>query len=390
MKKNMFILLCLLSCLAACNDAGLDTDAPAGRPIYLRADVDEAPQTRSPYMPLDKDDNMLDHPTGDYPLLTDVWGSTTPYVFKEETDASGKPYDGSGADGKVAIHTDAKFQSGNPQLLRSAIYNESTKPTVYFVAFAPMSSAGEAWTTTDGTSASYTFNGNDDVLFAPQVQGTYAQDFSNSPLLHFRHLLTWIRIEIKAESEAVSNSWGLLKDIKITSKNKVDVNLKANAYDADGEYVFSDENIVFSGETDMNLYQTEEEEVYEGSGVQMKTVFTDKVFPVKEELVPYKALKEVAYVLCSPVTATETTVVDGKDVASAEYTLKIVTEKRNVNIPIDLHSAAGQPYIGSTRCKQFTILLNFKMGNTVYVATSVSDWKAGGIVTEDMGDEDIK
>ena len=80
MKKNMFILLCLLSCLAACNDAGLDTDAPAGHPIYLRADVDEAPQTRSPYMPLDKDDNMLDHPTGDYPLLTDVWGSTTPYM----------------------------------------------------------------------------------------------------------------------------------------------------------------------------------------------------------------------------------------------------------------------------------------------------------------------
>ena len=84
-----------------------------------------------------------------------------------------------------------------------------------------------------------------------------------------------------------------------------------------------------------------------------------------------------------------TTVEDGQDVASAEYTLRIVTEKRTVSIPVDLMLEYNQPYIGSTRCKQFTLLLNFKMGNTVYVATSVSDWRTGAIVAEDVDDDDI-
>ena len=391
MKKISLILSCLLPLLAACSTDGPDIAGLSGHPIYLRAGVDETPRTRSPYVPMDQQDNMLDYPTATHPLHTDVWGSTTPYVFTEELDPDNgnKPYDGSGENGKVAIHTDAIFQSGDPQLLRTAIYNETTKPEVFFVAFSPISSGTGAWSTTDGTKAMRSFYGNDDLLFAPQVKGTYAQDFSKSPLLHFRHLLTWLRIEVKAESEAVSNSWGKIRSISLTSGSRVEVNLAQDAYDSEGNYLFNEDNVKFDEEKQMSFYQVDEEEVFEGSDIKIRKVYTNDVYPVTEELIPYKGLKEVAYVMCAPVMATATTVEDGQDVASAEYTLRIVTEKRTVSIPVDLMLEYNQPYIGSTRCKQFTLLLNFKMGNTVYVATSVSDWRTGAIVTEDVDDDDI-
>ena len=389
MKRDVRILMVMLSFLTACDEI-VETHLESGYPIYLRASMGESPMTRGPYVPEDNNGVMLETPAPLYPLQTDVWGSTEKYVFKEEFEAgTEKPYDGSGTDGKVAIHTDAVFKSGAPQLLRSAIYNETSKPDVYFVAFAPMSGTDDIrWISNDdGTYATCQFTGNDDLMFAPQVAGTYAQDISKSPVLHFRHLLTWVRVEIKAETEAVSNSWGKIKSMKISSCDKVGLDLTAAAYDEDEDYIFS--SVVYSNPTMLSFYQTSEEEIYVGSTMHMKNVYTDNTYPVKEELISYKSAKEVAYVLCSPVNATATAVVDGQDVASAEYHIEIVTEKRKVTVPVDLRKDDEEPLLGSTRGKQFTVLLNFKMGNTVYVATSVSDWQSGGIVSEDFGDNDI-
>ena len=84
MKKISLISSCLLPLLAACSTDGPDIAGLSGHPIYLRAGVDETPRTRSPYVPMDQQDNMLDYPTATHPLHTDVWGSTTPYVFTED------------------------------------------------------------------------------------------------------------------------------------------------------------------------------------------------------------------------------------------------------------------------------------------------------------------
>lgn len=390
MKLNPSIALCMLLTLSACSSLhGPDTDRSSGRQIYLRADVDGTTDTKAPYTPSDNKGDMLTYPTPSYPLKAYVWGSTTAYSFMEEynPDNNNLPYDGSGELGKVAIHTDAIFQSGNPQLLRAAIYNETTKPTVFFVAFSPMSE--NSWDTTDGTKAFCSFSGHQDLMFAPQVEGTYAQDYAKSPVLSFHHLLTWLRIEVKAENESVSNSWGKLKEIRIKSKTSVEINLKEDAYDQNGRYIFSEDNISYSNEQDLTLLQVEKEVIYEGHEIKTKKVYSDKAFPVSEKLIPYNEAEEVAYILCSPVTATSKTVVEGVDSSSAEYILEIVTDSRTVTIPVDLMKAAGEPFTGSTRCNQFTLLLNFKMGNTVYVASSVSDWQAGGIVTGDMTDDDI-
>ena len=385
------IHISLLICLISCQQNGLDA-VQVGAPVYIAASVGGDSMTKAPYMPENNQGHMVETPSPEHPLKTDVWGSTTSYIFTEEfyDQEKTRPWDGSDESGKVAIHTDATFQSGDPQLLRAAIYNKNTKPTVYFVAFSPISQGAEKWVASeDGKSASFVFSGNDDVMFAPQVQGTYATDYSKSPVLSYSHLLTWLRIEMQAESKEVSDSWGAIKSMTIRSNNNVKIDLQKEAYNNDGTYNF--ENVVFSEETDLNFYKTIEEESYDGAQVTMKKKFTDEVFT--DIKVPYLKKEELAYVLCAPVVGTDKKVVDGEEIDAEEYVITISTDKRNVAIPVDLrHMVSGvvQPFLGSTRCMQFTLSLNFKMGNTIYLTSSVQDWKVGGLVVGNIGDGNIQ
>lgn len=390
-KMRRIIHISLLICLISCQQNGLDT-VQVGAPIYVAASVGGSTMTKAPYMPMDNQGHMIETPSPEHPLKTDVWGSTTSYIFTEEfyDQEKTRPWDGSDESGKVAIHTDATFQSGDPQLLRAAIYNKNTKPTVYFVAFSPISQGAEKWVASeDGKSASFVFSGNDDVMFAPQVQGTYATDYSKSPVLSYRHLLTWLRVEMQAESKEVSDSWGAIKSMTIRSNSNVKIDLQKEAYNNDGTYNF--ENVVFSEEKDLNFYKTIEEESYDGAQVTMKKKFTDEVFT--DIKVPYLKKEELAYVLCAPVVGTDKKVVDGEEIDAEEYVITISTDKRNVAIPVDLrHMVSGvvQPFLGSTRCMQFTLSLNFKMGNTIYLTSSVQDWKVGGLVVGNIGDGNIQ
>lgn len=385
------IHISLLICLISCQQNGLDA-VQVGAPVYIAASVGGDSMTKAPYMPTNNQGHMVETPSPEHPLKTDVWGSTTSYIFTEEfyDQEKTRPWDGSDESGKVAIHTDATFQSGDPQLLRAAIYNKNTKPTVYFVAFSPISQGAEKWVASeDGKSASFVFSGNDDVMFAPQVQGTYATDYSKSPVLSYSHLLTWLRVEMQAESKEVSDSWGAIKSMTIRSNSNVKIDLQKEAYNNDGTYNF--ENVVFSEETDLNLYKTIEEESYDGAQVTMKKKFTDEVFT--DIKVPYLKKEELAYVLCAPVVGTDKKVVDGEEIDAEEYVITISTDKRNVAIPVDLrHMVSGvvQPFLGSTRCMQFTLSLNFKMGNTIYLTSSVQDWKVGGLVVGNIGDGNIQ
>ena len=390
-KMRRIIHISLLICLISCQQNGLDA-VQVGAPVYIAASVGGSTMTKAPYMPMDNQGQMVETPSPEHPLKTDVWGSTFPYIFKEEfyDQEKTRPWDGSDESGKVAIHTDATFQSGDPQLLRAAIYNKNTKPTVYFVAFSPISQGAEKWVASeDGKSASFVFSGNDDVMFAPQVQGTYETDYSKSPVLSYSHLLTWLRVEMQAESKEVSDSWGAIKSMTIRSNRNVKIDLQKEAYNNDGTYNF--ENVVFSEETDLNFYKTIEEESYDGAQVTMKKKFTDEVFT--DIKVPYLKKEELAYVLCAPVVGTDKKVVDGEEIDAEEYVITISTDKRNVAIPVDLrHMVSGvvQPFLGSTRCMQFTLSLNFKMGNTIYLTSSVQDWKVGGLVVGNIGDGNIQ
>ena len=392
MKRNyLYIAISfVLASMLACTDnvPGMEqTDEEASR-IYLSAGVGEIVSSRTPYHPSKEGDIYV--PTTSNPLNVSVWASTTPGVFPNSKL--------NGSNGTVAIHTEASFQSGDPQLLGEAIYpkaNENAEAkTVYFVGLHPKSETDSGWTPSDtNQDANFTFTGKEDVMFAPQISGTYDTKPEDSPLFHFHHLLTLLRIEMVADKdepsvlkrEEVSQKWGKIISLKLIQQpNKVTVsnlglvtkdNMTSNvAYTNAG-----------SDPVNMDLYHTG----------------TDYSFPnaavVDGDKIP-TTLKEMAYVMCAPVVGEYKHTVDGVDVPKPEYTLHIVTEKRELDIPIDLKLNSGTEetsyFTGSTVGKQFTIVLNFKMGNVVTVVSEVviggeTDWFTHGAGSGELTEGDL-
>lgn len=383
MKRNNryiamgFVFASMLSCT---NDAPEMEQTDEASRIYLSAGIGEVVSSRTPY--------ELTAPTTEHPLNVSVWATT---------DNTGKYPDSglNGSTGTVAIHTKAHFQSGTPQLLGDAIYPKAdgqAAKTVYFVGFHPQSTS---WTASnENQSATFTFTGKEDVMFAPQISGAYNTAFDASPQFNFYHLLTWLRIEMVADKdendilkkEAIAEAWGKIKELTISSNSQVTVNSLGQTY-ADANETKNElvDNLTFSGETNMNFYHTG----------------TDTSFP--EDAGGYAiptALTEVAYVMCAPVQGVYQYTVDAVDVKKPEYTLHLKTEKRELDIPIDLKIAADVDketsyFKGSTRGHQFKILLNFKMGNVISVSAEISlganaDWYTHGTGTGNIKEDHIK
>ena len=347
--RRLFLTYCfIVPGLVSCSDrfqdrAATDEDAK----VYLAAEVRSGSGTRAPYVPTEDDNTFFDAPTYDKPLYADVWASSTPKVFEDKNLA------GSVNDPTVAIHTFATFQNSGPQLLHNVIYSKNGY-SLYFIAFSPRSK----WDDEAGIKATASFDGTEDLMFAPQVEGKYGNKDANGvliwPTLSFHHLLTWLRFEFIAESEGVSSTWGKIKDIRIICKNRIAVDL-SKEFDSNNP----NESIQLIGEDiKMPLY----------------TPGTDLPFPGSDSYeIPYLAAAEKAYVLCAPVDAQSAA-------GTPEYTLIVTTENRTAEVAIDLKEAADKYYSGSTRAKQFTIKLIFKVGDRITAAASIKDWENGGVI----------
>lgn len=361
--KNGFYAICglgLILCSCQKGEEGVRMDS--ARSIYLRATVENTHTTRAPF--------FLSAPDQQNPLEAAVWASTDELEgFPDGTD--------NGKDGKVALHTSAKFTSGEEQLLNDAVYPKEGGAKVYFVGFHPI----DGWATPRaddpdpaqaakaGKIATKTFDGSEDVMFAPKISGEYAQNVTEWPRFEFRHLLTWLRVSIKADGEAVSKAWGRLKSLKVKSAAGVTIDLI-------GEYdpAAPRNRVSFSGDTELNFYKTGTDDLFVNPDDE-STWFT---------LPPDEAADAVAYVLCAPVQASE----NDPDqwpatVRTTEYTLLVETENRSVEVPIDLmKDASADPpayFKDYTMNDRFTLNLNFKMGNNITVTAKVTDWQAGGI-----------
>ena len=352
----------LASGLSSCRQdaSGWEQPNEEARRIYLSAGVDNAVSSRTPYHPGGS------VPTMAHPLNVSVWASTDSIVFSD----LGKD----GRDNSVAIHTDAHFQSGNPQLLGAAIYPATG--TVYFVGFHPKSKEGASWDAVNGDKdAQYTFTGKEDVMFAPQISGAYGTDYEQTPQFHFYHLLTWLRIVMVADKdesdvinkEAVSDAWGKIKSLSlINTKNTVTIdNLDTATY----------RSVTFTPEesnVEMSLYNVGTDEV-----------FSDKQIPTTET--------EMAYVMCAPVQGVQK---DAWGNPVPEYTLHIKTEHREMDIPLDLKGNGGELFNENTMGRMFTIVLNFKMGDIISVSMEIfvggdADWFTHGTGNGDLKEGDL-
>ena len=131
----------------------------------------------------------------------------------------------------LPVHTTVTFE-GSPMMSYVTYNNQSLKyphddSKVYCVGMYPAT----GWTTTNYTTVSHTINGAEDLLFAPEISGSWSDRF---PTQRYEHLLTWIKINICASSHAAIDAWGTINQITVNSDPEVAVNLTTGEYTCSG------------------------------------------------------------------------------------------------------------------------------------------------------------
>lgn len=363
MKRTNYILLCMLPWLMSCQDNELLDVEAEGVPIVLSASIaqTEGADTRTAY--------ELQYPTSETPLHAAVWLSTSGNFLNNNTSVDNI---------SLEAETTIFFQSGENQLLKN---NESatnivypsgcttSSNQVYFIGLHP----DGAWNFTSGstnTTTFHTFDGSVDLMFAPKVPGFIA--ISPNPKLHFYHMLTHLRVEVKAENEDVITSWGNLQRITLSNQySKLDLS------DLTQAPVFTEtlanNTVSFSESASLPFFAKDTDDTFEAthsstSGMTLPTSF-----------------EEVAYVLCVPTIATTGT----EGARTDEYTILLDTANRtNVEVKVDLLENAGtnsQAYFaGSTMGHEFVLQLTFTASGYVSAAATITPWTTAGYVSKDV------
>jgi len=347
MKKVVCIIFLGWFC-ATCDEESMKQELLEKSNVYLSAAITRPLTSKISY--------ELETPTQEQPLYASVWASDVSCNYPDEG-KSGREED----NGEVAVHTSVRFESGSPQLLDAVIYPQkdvisNLYPSVYFIGLYPKA---ETWKVDgDSKKAQFRFTGKEDVMFAPEISGNYGIAYENSPEFRFRHLLTLLKVKMIAENEEVMGVWGKIESIRITSHDQVSIDL-SKVYDAAS-------CLTYTNATTLPFYRKGSDDVFSGYTLEYRS--SELEHPV-----------EVAYVMCSPVVATD------KGVAPlAEYTLTIQTDKRRVDLPVDLKKSVDTHFVGSTRGVCFTLNLIFKMGNTIAVHSEINDWEFSGFGNENL------
>lgn len=158
-------------------------------------------------------------PTVEHPFKTDVWFTLTPGEYGHN------PLDGEEVafpvhtmiEHKDALGTEAMFEDKN--VLYPLDENESTveEAPVYCLGFYPANEddgSSEGWKQ-DGTVVTHKITGTQDLMFADLIKGNYNENF---PPQEFNHLLTWVKINVIANSVDAAGAWGKVKYLSIGGK----------------------------------------------------------------------------------------------------------------------------------------------------------------------------
>lgn len=360
-RKALYILLSIvLTSFFACqNDVPvMEVNDDAKAFITLSAQVEDIADTR---LAFEKVNSALP-----FPFDVAVWASTTRYSY------TGSPV-ADGTSTTVNRHMTATFAQSTTTLNgpnNNGVRYPAANPdpiNVYFTGLYPSTS----WTTTDGTQAIHSFTGCEDLMYAPEDVGSI-DPAVDDPVLTFYHLLTYLRVKIKAESEEALNAWGKLTSIKLVKQNNGADNPKNSlsvALTSPVPASISDvaSKTTFSGSPSyLNLYKTGTDD----------TPFTSLSYTIPT------TPTEVAYVLCAPVTASNAS-------NTNEYTLEIETEKRNstigneVLVGIDLKDSSDYFYNANTMGNMFVVTLNFRL-HSIAASATIEAWDIAGYGKENV------
>ena len=235
MKGRFFIYMALggAMCWSACSeDGGLSPDKQT-EDISLSATVEEVKMiSRS----VDDYAYTGTVPSADNELNAAVW-------FSLESGAYPEPEEGQVYEYNIPVHTGINFRSGTATFPDELTEDKRPKyPTdnspVYCVGFYP--NTGWELVENDPTKAIHAITGKQDLMFAPQITGSWNSHFSTQ---HYRHLLTWLKVCVCATTAEAGSYWGNLK--KITLKGvpvslTVDLTKKEKETDDDDEFIQKD------------------------------------------------------------------------------------------------------------------------------------------------------
>lgn len=352
MKKYLLFALsvCLLS---ACNSKDNELIPEEGDRVEITASAKSLTidaVTKAPY--------LLTEPTADAELEALVISSATSEnyasLYSRGTmrfaSTAKTPYSG-------YIEEDA------PEEYRRRHYPEDGSD-LYFVGLHP----SDRWTlpvsgaTGDNAKkASFVINGNHDVMYASQVTGSNKV----TPALTFNHLLTWLKVSVKASDKAAQDNWG-----KITGIGLIE---------AGGEGAHSQITVTLdNAETptvNTSPYLSPNGDIIPFL-IKNTTGYSDR-FVSEDGIELTTDYVEAAYAMVQPVTAT------AGETPTYEYVLKVTstkfTEGREVSINLLDKETEPAQLTGSTQGKSFDIRLNFTTTEIKATATVIG-WgdSAGG------------
>ena len=226
-RKNLLYTLPMMLAFVACTDTA---DEPlAGGDICLNAAVGEIENraVANPYKGVT--------PTGQNPLKAWVWFSNDENVYGNDEE-SGLTH--------LPCRTVMEFE-GAPVFAYNTTgqnlkYDTGSNSMVYCVGFYP---AENVWNTTDGKTATATIDGENDLMYAPKISGTWENPLQTQI---YQHLQNWVKVCVCATSQDAADVWGKITDISVSTKTSVSVDVTTDA-------------ITYSGDGTMFVFESTEE-----------------------------------------------------------------------------------------------------------------------------------
>ncbi len=330
MKKFIFPLVAVLG-FAACNPEN-ENPMGDGNGDEIKLQMTQLSiDTRAPY--------MATTPSADAPLLARVLCSQTKGDYNAEIEEANN----NGFMNFTAASTETSFCLKDGTTITPKSFPRGVN-NVYLVGLYP----AETWTKNAGTSASFEFDGSDDIMFAPETVTTRGEEPAIGTLA-FGHKMTKINIQLRAVDNASIVPWGEIENIALTGVGANQPNQQVEISFADGKATFSD--------------QVASLRCYGMDG----TDYTDEAYAATALTTTPTT---VAYTICEPVDAT------GGE--TDEYTLTVTSStKGDVPVSFSLTNTENAEFTGNTAGYAFTVTLSFSAVEIQAQAT-VTPWDEQG------------
>lgn len=130
--------------------------------------------------------------------------------------------------GSAITYADFTPKDSSTPLILTYPTGENTP--VYCVGFYPTT----GWECSDNVNVRHAINGNEDLMFADVIDGTWNHHFQSQ---NYKHILTWIKVNVCAMTMETARQWGKVTNITIKTRNSLKIDLSKNrekvSYDGD-------------------------------------------------------------------------------------------------------------------------------------------------------------